>query len=212
MFKKVRTAFLTRFADAAVINGPYLISSVPNYDLIIPYARDLEKITKFKKVRQRITENRKLIVLHVPSDPEVKGTSYVKEAFKNLAPKYPNVEFKILDFMPYDELLQEMAKADIVIDQLLVGWYGGQSVEAMALGSAVMCFIEPTYLENVPFAKTLPIANTTIFSLEKDLEDLINDPERQRELAEAGPDFANKYHASERVADAYQKVYEEVLK
>ena len=212
LFKRIRTAFLTFFADKAVINGPYLATSAPGYDLLIPYARDLSKIEKFKKAGHRTTGNGKLTVIHVPSEPEVKGTHYVKEAFKNLGPKYPNVEFKILDFMPYDDLLEEMSKADIVIDQLLVGWYGGQAVEAMVLAKTVMCFLEPSYIDIVSFGKEIPIVNTTIFSFEKDLEDLINDPDRRQKLAAAGPDFVYTHHDAEKVADSYQKVYEEVLK
>ncbi|MEI6040052.1 MAG: glycosyltransferase [Candidatus Berkelbacteria bacterium] len=208
--KKIRTAFLSDWSDTAVINGPYLASSVPNYDLIIPYARDLGKINQFKIQNKKI--NKKLVILHVPSDPEVKGTVYIEKAFKELADKYPDCEFKILDFMPYDQLLGEMAKADIVVDQLLVGWYGGQAVEAMALGSAVISFVEPSYLENIPFGKTLPIANTNVFTFKEDLEVLINSPEKIQKLMNEGPAFAAKYHDSTRIADAYQKVYEEVLK
>ncbi len=210
--KKIRTCFLTFFSDAKIINGPGLASSVPGYDLIIPYARDLEKVKKFRTFRQSTLENRKLIVLHVPSEPKVKGTDYVKRAFENLGVKYPNIEFKISDFMPYNELLEEMSKADIIIDQLLVGWYGGQAVEAMTLNCAVMCFLEPSYLEKVPFSKTIPIANTNVFTFQEDLEKLINDSEKIADLKQRGPEFADTYHSAKHIADAYQKVYEEVLK
>ena len=208
LVKRVRTRIISWLADWPVVNAPYLASSVPGYKQIIPYARDLEKIEKFKTNQH----NPKLTILHIPSQPEVKGTVYIKKAFDNLAPKYPNCDFKILDFMPYDQALQEMAQADIIIEQLIIGWYSGQSVEAMALGRAAMCFLEPTYMDLVPFGHDVPIANTNVFTFEEDLEKLINDPVRCQKLAAAGPAYVHAHHAAEKIAESYKKVYEEVWK
>ena len=63
-----------------------------------------------------------------------------------------------------------MGKADIVIDQLLIGWYGGQAVEGLAQGKTVLSFIYPLYLGLVDFGQEIPIINTNAWDLKNNLE------------------------------------------
>ena len=43
--------------------------------------------------------------------------------------------------LPHAEAMKLYAQADLVIDQLLAGWYGGFAVETMAMGKPVVCYI-----------------------------------------------------------------------
>src|SRR5581483_7612694 len=48
------------------------------------------------------------------------------------------------------ELKERYARADLAVDQLLVGWYGGLAVELMALGRPVISFLRDEDLDLLP--------------------------------------------------------------
>ncbi len=55
--------------------------------------------------------------------------------------KYKNIRFEIIENKPNKEAIEIYKKADIVIDQVLVGWYGAFAVEVMKMGKPVAVFI-----------------------------------------------------------------------
>ncbi|KKQ18745.1 MAG: hypothetical protein US31_C0002G0090 [Berkelbacteria bacterium GW2011_GWA1_36_9] len=200
---KLRMKIFCFLADEVVLTGPFLVKSVDRYDIIIPYARNVQNlITQTNK-----SNNQKLTVLHAPSNSKVKGTLYVEKVFKHLNKLYPQVEFKIVEGLNHDALLNEMIKADIVIDQLLIGWYGGLAVEAMAMGKVVMAFLDTDYFQFVDFGSDLPIINTNIWTLKRDLEMLINHTEDFKRFRIEGMKFARKYHDSKKIAEKYLTIY-----
>lgn len=201
--KDIRMRVFCWLSDRIVLTGPFLASSVKKYDKIIPYARDIDRISLLKK----LTIHKKLIILHAPSRSETKGTAEVARVFNILSKAYPQHEFKILTNLPHQDLIYAMSQAHIIIDQLVVGWYGGQAVEAMALGKTVMCNIQPFYLNLMPF-KNLPIFNTNIWNLKEDLVHLINSPKLCQKFSLDGYRFVKKYHSANVIADEYLEIYQ----
>ncbi|MCL5407041.1 MAG: hypothetical protein M1429_00900 [Patescibacteria group bacterium] len=201
---QLRMKIFCYFADKIVLTGPFLVKSVDRYDVIIPYARNVRDLmTKVDKL-----DHRKLVVLHAPSNLKIKGTFYIEKVFKHLSKSYSQVEFKIVQGLSHEVLLHEMAQADIVVDQLLVGWYGGLAAEAMAMGKVVMAFLDPTCFRFVDFSSELPIINTNIWTFKRDLEKLIKHPEDFKQLGVEGEKFACKFHDSRKIAERYLKIYE----
>ena len=204
--KKIRKAIFIWFADKVILTGPFLAGQVTRYDTIIPYARDLREVINFPKKESKTG----IRILHVPSDPIVKGTAEISKVFKSLAQKYPEHSFEVLPPLPRQELLERISKADIIVDQLLIGWYGGQAVEAMVMGKIVMCYLHPLYLGLTSFSQKIPIINTNYWSLEEDLESLIKIyPAIKDEFAQKSVSFAKKYHDSRKIADEYLTIYRE---
>ncbi len=203
--KKMRRRVFVHFADKIVLTGPFLAGQVARYDDIVTYARDIKKKDNFK-LRKK---GRKISVLHIPSDPVVKGTAEIARVFKSLSQKFPEHSFRILPTMPREKLLDEMAKADIVVDQIIIGWYGGQAVEAMIQGKIVMAFLNPSYLQLVPFGREIPIWNTNVWSFEQDLETLIKVfPQICQEWQERSHQFVKKYHDVSKIAHQYLETYQ----
>jgi len=201
--RRIRMKIFIGFADKVALTGPFLASSVSHYDKIIPYARDLQSIFELKTT----THKNKIVILHAPTVPEVKGSVYIEKTLRRICRKYPQVEFQMPMNLKNEDLLKQMADADIIIDQLLVGWYGGQAVEAMALGKPVLSYIHEPYLNLVDFASEIPIINSNIWMLEKNLEILIENQKLREKLGKEGIAFAKKYHRPEKIADEYLKLY-----
>ncbi len=205
--RRLRMKIFVFFADKVILTGPFLVPYVNSFDAIIPYARNIPKI----KPQNHQPNNIKLVI-HAPSNPAAKGTEIVSRVFQKLARQYPKIKFQIISGLNYQQLQQLLAKSDIVIDQLLVGWYGGVAVEAMALEKPVLVFINPNYLPYISYADKLPIINTNIWQLESDLEFYLNHPEICRLKGAEGYKFVKKFHHCQKIADQYQQIYLQVLK
>ena len=204
--QSLRVKTFVFLADQVVLTGPFLASAVSRFDAIIPYAREIPSKMDIKKTTKKIK------ILHIPSEPVVKGTAIIQKIFRKLQKKYPHGDFKILKPLPRPQLLEELAQADIVVDQILIGWYGGQAVEAMARGKIVVAFLNPSYLELVPFGQEIPIWQTNPWTFKQDLEKLLQVyPKIKKDWTQRSYSFVKKYHEARIIAESYLRIYRETL-
>jgi hypothetical protein len=136
-----------------------------------------------------------LVVAHAPTNRAVKGSRHVFEAVERLRAEGVAIRLDALEGTTRDEVLRRTTQADIVVDQLLLGWYGGFAVEAMALAKPVVCAIG----EN-PFGDALPIVRATPTDLVERLRELAGDGARRRALGVAGRGFVEATHDPRKVA------------
>lgn len=188
------------FADQIILIGPFLVSSIARYDRIIPYTSGLTKVPKN-------LPKKKIRVFHAPTDRVVKGTEAVEKAFKKLSSRYPNCEFIIKKNLSHEDVILEMAQADIVVDQLLAGWYGEQAAEAMSMGKIIMAFLNPVYFNFVSFAQEIPVINTNHWTFENDLKKLLDSPQQMLKISQDSFKFAKKYHSPEKIGEEYLEAY-----
>jgi glycosyltransferase involved in cell wall biosynthesis len=141
-----------------------------------------------------------LVVAHAPTDRQVKGTQHVEDAVADLQREGLPVRLDLIEGVTQDEVLRRIALADVVVDQVLIGWYGAFAVEAMALGRPVLAYIREDEPEDNPFGDALPIVRATEASLTHDLRALAADRERRLERGAAGRRFAEEHHDPRRIA------------
>ncbi len=65
----------------------------------------------------------------------------VTAAAEQLRAEGVELDFRLVEGLRHEEAVRAYEQADILVDQLLVGWYGGVAVEFMALGKPVVCFL-----------------------------------------------------------------------
>ena len=111
--------------------------------------------------------------------------------------------------MPHAEAMKLYAQADLVIDQLLAGWYGGFAVEMMAMGKPVVCYIRAEDLRFVPpgMVAELPLVPARPDSLEDDLEAAIARRSEWPAWGRRGREFALRWHHPRRIAQAMIDIY-----
>ncbi|MCO5124628.1 MAG: glycosyltransferase [Rhizobacter sp.] len=182
---------------------------VPDVELqtYVPEARIVQRAVELKKlayVGAKRKERPK--VCHAPTRRGAKGTDEVLEAVKKLQAEGVDFEFTLLEGLAHKKLLAVLADADIVIDQLLIGWYGVLSVEAMALGKAVIAYIRDDLVDEVPNGV---LVNANPLTIEDRLRELIADHERRVSLGKAARAFVERYHAADVVAKRLEEVYRE---
>ena len=141
-----------------------------------------------------------VVVVHAPSDRGIKGTERVIEVVDALRAEGVPVRLDLIEGLSNREALKRFAQADLAVDQLNIGWYGGFAVELMALGRPVVCFIREESPEDNPFGERLPIVRADGESLPDVLRDLVGDPERRRSLGEESRRFVEREHDPRRIA------------
>jgi hypothetical protein len=154
--------------------------------------------------RREPARGRTPVVLHAPSDPRYKGTSLIEQAVSEVERRTP-LELRLLHGVPHDVLRRELRRADVVVDQVNAATTGVLALEAMALGLPVLAEYDPAVL--APFQAEVPVVRVSPQTLAQELEDLLGDPERRRDLAERGREYVARVHAPARVAAAALRVY-----
>ena len=104
-----------QYAHAEIVSTPDLLESVPA-------ARQMHVAAWLPDyVPQPVRETPKL-VLHAPTNRLIKGTRYVEAAFAKLQPKFPDVEFRVVEKTAWPRLKDQMAECDVFVDQVFMGW------------------------------------------------------------------------------------------
>jgi glycosyltransferase involved in cell wall biosynthesis len=150
--------------------------------------------------------NKKLHIVHIPSNPTIKGTEFIREAVKALS---DDVDYTELTGIPHDEVIKHYSNADLVIDQLLIGTYGNASLEAMALGKPVMCYLNEDLDQYHPH--DLPIIRVSVHTLISELKKAVNNREWLREVGEKGLQYILNNHTPKTVAEKAISYYMAII-
>jgi len=149
------------------------------------------------------------IVLHAPSNAAIKGTREIVAAVESLGRRRP-LRLRTVSGVPRERVLEEIARADVVVDQLNSETSGVFALEAMALGKPVLCEYDGRWL--APFARATPLIGVDASTLEERLEQLCDDPALRERRGEAGREFVRTVHDSDHVASLLELVYSDARK
>jgi glycosyltransferase involved in cell wall biosynthesis len=208
--KRSRIQTVERYADAVFSVNPDLLHVLPSSTRFMPYAHlDVVAITP-----SSVTDHALPRVLHAPSHRGVKGTRFILDAVNRLKAEGVRFEFVLVDGLPHAEAMRLYAGADLLVDQLLVGWYGGLAVELMALGKPVVAYIRDEDLHFIPPAMRaeLPVVNATPDSITRVLRELLT--VRRHELSELGRRsrrYVEAWHDPARIASQLKSTYENLV-
>jgi glycosyltransferase involved in cell wall biosynthesis len=190
-------------ADKVFYLNPELGHYVPHGEFL-PYSnvevRDFEVLPP--KAAGPIT------IVHAPSDGSIKGTPAILQALESLKDRY-DFELILVQNLPHEEAMLMYRRADLVIDQVLAGWYGGLAVEVMAMGKPVLCYLREADFVNVPAAMIadLPIQNIRPDHLVHDIASVLDQRDRWAEWSARSRRYVEKWHNPARIAAAMIDVY-----
>ncbi len=148
------------------------------------------------------------VIVHAPSAPSIKGSRYIIDAVERLKSRFP-IEFVQVKGIPHEEAVKIYHNADLIIDQVLTGWYGGFAVEAMAMGKPVACSLRREDFAFIPkqMADELPLLDVNPSTLESDLAAILAQRERWPEWGCKSRDFVMRWHHPQRIARAMVGAY-----
>ena len=149
------------------------------------------------------------VLIHAPSNPQIKGSEYVEKAVAALKAEGYKFEYIRLEKIPNDEAQRILRDdADIIIDQLLLGGFGNLTVEAMYYGKPVCCYLAKDVLLDCP---DCPIVNCTIENLKEKLARLIKHPEERVQLGKKGRIFVEKHCDRRKINQRILEIYNELV-
>lgn len=91
----------------------------------------------------RCNAARPLRIVHAPNHRAIKGTKHIQLVVEELQAAGIAVELILIEKMPNDHLREVLRRADVIVEQLVIGWHGIFALEAMALGKPVLTYIDP---------------------------------------------------------------------
>lgn len=131
------------------------------------------------------------IIVHIPSRPELKGTSEFARALEELKKEGLKFESRMLLDIPHKTVIEELANADIVLDELNIALHGKLTIEGMASGCAVIAGNDEEY---EPFPPNRPIQHAYTWNLIERLRELIQDVPYRTNLAQRAKLYVDQHH------------------
>lgn len=210
--KRRRIRRLERYADGIYALNPDLLGYLPPRARFVPYAHVDPRM--WEPPATPAGSRRRPLVVHAPTKRALKGTRFLLDAVARLQAEGLEFDLRLVEGVTREEAKTVYRSADLVVDQLLIGWYGGVAVEAMALERPVIAYLrdddlsvlQPEMRAEIP---VIPAQPATIHDVLKELLTT-----RRGELAEIGRrgrDYVGRWHDPLRIAQGHVADYEAAI-
>lgn len=130
-------------------------------------------------------------VVHVPSSPHIKGTSFVQRAAEELE-RDGLFEVVLLQDVAPEDMPGVIGDADIVLDQFRLGDYGVMACQGMAAGRVVVGHVSERSRARI--GHEVPIVQSSGTSLAQTLRELVRDPGSLSRIGQQGQAYAQRFH------------------
>ncbi len=149
-----------------------------------------------------------VVVAHAPTNRLIKGTRHVEAAVESLRREFPKLELRLIDRRPWASMPEFLAGCDILVDQLMMGWYGLLAMEGMSERRAVVSCIREDFRATLPDCPVVSAEPGTIAGV---LRELVRDPARRAALGEQGAKFVRRHHDTKVVGERLLRAYRGML-
>jgi len=157
-----------------------------------------------------------LRLIHAPNHRNLKGTKHIMKAVEELQAEGLSVELSLVEGVPNTKLLEMIQSADVVLDQLVIGWYAMFALEGMASGKPVVCHVRQDFLDlyigtGLLEPDELPLINTTISTLKDTIRQLALRPRSElHEIGLRSHEFVKKHHSIESIGKVFDNINREI--
>lgn len=158
-----------------------------------------------------------LKLLHAPNHREIKGTRHITRAVEELRAEGMDIELVMVERVPNEEVRRLILEADVIVDQLIIGWYAMFAIEAMASGKPVICHLRRD-LEELYVASGLldsfdeiPIIRADAFSFKDVIRTLHADRNILVSAAGRGRGYIERHHSVESISLAFSKILAKLI-
>ncbi len=207
--KRHTIASFDRYADRIFYLNPDLGDVLPARAGFVPYA-SVDPADWKARDPQPLGDRPRIV--HAPSHRGVKGTELVLDAVAQLQREGLELELELVEGLTHAEARRAYERADLLVDQLLIGWYGALAVELMALGRPVVCYVdEETAARHAPaeLLADLPLVRATATDLAEVLRSLLTERRGEYpELSRRSRAFAERWHDPAAIGRRMRAEYE----
>lgn len=156
------------------------------------------------KYKPNVVHDGKVVIFHGINRVKDKGSDYIKEAMNIIQKRYPDdVECIVAERMPYNDYLNAISKANIIIDQCKSFGYGINACISLAQGKIVLSGAEKLVVQNMkgdcPVINIRPDVNQIVY----ELEELIKKKNDFEELGFNSRKYVEENHNYIKIAQQY---------
>ena len=169
---------------------------------------DAQAGARYRPVSPPSTSDEPIRIVHAANHRFFKGTRYLMAAVEQLQHEGLAIELDIVEGLTQREAFEAYRRADLIFDQCTSGFHGYLSLEAMALGKPVLCFIRRRDFLLHP--DECPLQNTSPTTLVDDLRRLAADRKKLHELGQQGRRYIEQYFTLDAFAQRLALVYREL--
>jgi len=198
-----RLKFETRFADLQMVCAP-CYSEFVSGSFVLPLAIDLNAY----KYSPKLNTSEVITIMHAPTSHNNKGTSFIINAINQLCNEGYKINMLLVENISHQELKEKYKECDIFVDQIVGGWYGTASIEAMAIGRPTVCFLRESYFEYIDFGPSIPIINADPTTIYEVLKKLIEKKEELPLMGEKSRRFVEEVHDLKKLTNKLVQIYE----
>ena len=214
--KRRRTAakidLWTRWGDHVVSGGDW-IEYLYHWDTLQlgHFSIDTERW----RAPERRTPEGPLRVLHAPNHRALKGTDALIDAVESLRSQGVAIELTLLERVPNEEVRTAMAEADVIVDQLVIGWYAMFALEGMAMEKPVICYVRPDFEAFYVDAGLLepgeiPLIQADVRTIEPALRQLADDRASHKAIGERSRAFVERHHSLDVIGESFERILADV--
>lgn len=143
-----------------------------------------------------IDEDERLLIVHAPSSPVIKGTQLVRAAIAQLRAEGWDFDYLELQGVTNAEVREALTRAHIVLNEFFAFVPGVFAVEAMAAGCAVLTRAEESMEPQLPAGSDQAWLVTRHFEIAQNLRLLLADRARITAQATAGREWVLQHAVS----------------
>jgi len=149
---------------------------------------------------KKINTNDEITILHAPNHKTIKGTEHFIQAVGELKKEGLPIKLQVVQKVSNSQLKKMIEEADIIADQIVIGWYAMFALEGMALKKPVLCYIDEEFEQLYIFAGLikkgeLPLVKCNFFNLKDEIRKLVLNKKMRDDIGEKSREFVINHHS-----------------
>jgi hypothetical protein len=156
-----------------------------------------------------------LKIFHAPNHKMIKGSRHILKAINELKNEGYNIELIFKERCANSEIKKLMQQADLVIDQLIIGWYAQFAIEAMSMEIPVMVFLRQDLVElyeesGLLIEKELPFIRADFNTIKQKIKWCCENREILIEKGKESRKYVLEKHSLEYIGSIFDKINKEI--
>jgi len=193
--KRALSNKIDKHMDRLFALNPDLLTGLPDRAEFLPYPHVLQA-TSLQRIRKKEAP---LKIVHMATNRVLKGTGLIEHQLGELSKTY-NIAARIIVKQPHEVAAAALEWADILIDQVCLGWYGSQAVEALALSKPVLCYLDPAHREKFLPSGNIGFIEADHHGIPEALSAFCENPALLEKYGQAGRAFVKDFHEPQKLA------------
>lgn len=199
-------------SGAYIIGGCEWVDFLPGWDCLTLSHFTIELDEDFIPRSSDVSEDiDSFKVVHAPNHRAIKGTAHLISAVNRLKNEGVNIDLVLLERIDNSEVIKIIRDSDLIVDQLVMGWYAMFAIEGMMHGKPVICNLRQDLIELYEFSgllkkDELPLINADFGSIYDVLKKYIGERDRLHEIGVRSRRFVERHHSLEAVGRIFHEV------